>query len=147
MMFFKKKKSIGQGRNEVIFLHKDMEALNYTPIDYMYTTKYSNFLKNREKVFEKLIDSTCPDDLCENMLDCYIDAITEEMKACSKEQYTHHIHFISHYKGIIDGQLAQGHYRLGHLQQDLSCIEEKIQKLQSLQKTIESLPPKKGELL
>ena len=86
MMFFKKKKSIGQGRNEVIFLHKDMEALNYTPIDYMYNTKYSNFLKNREKVFEKLIDSTCPDDLCENMLDCYIDAITEEMKACSKEQ-------------------------------------------------------------
>lgn len=147
MTFFKRKKSIGQGKNKAVSLQKDLEVLNYTPIDYMYTAKYANFLKNREKIFEKMIDSTCPDDLCENMFDCYIDAITEEMKASSKEQYAHHIHFISHYKGIIDGQLAQGHYHLGHLQQDLSCIEEKIQKLQNLQKSLECLPSKKGGLL
>lgn len=128
----KRRHSLGKGNDTAISLHKEMEILNYTPIDYRYTVPYADFLQNAEKNFRRLINATSPDDLCENMLDSFINAAVGEMKASAEEQYTHHIHFISHYKGIVDGHLAQGRRQLKHLQQDLAGMEGQIQKLQSL---------------
>lgn len=136
MRIFKKKKSIGKGKDEIVFLQKEIEALNYTPVDYMYTEKYANFLRNMQKQFHGLIESTSPDDLCESMLDGYIDSVTREMKASAREQYTNHMHLLAHYKGIIDGKLTKGRRRLENLEQDLCSLEAKRQQFQKLQKNI-----------
>ena len=58
---------------------KEIEVLNYTPINYFYSAWYERFLNNAEEKFRKIIENTNADDLCEDMLDSFIDGYDVEL--------------------------------------------------------------------
>lgn len=115
-------------------LSKGFEVLNYTPADYFYTVWYTRFLEKAEQVFRKMIAKTDVDDLCEDMLDYFIDSNTDEMKNEAKEQYIHHMHVISRHKGLLDGKLIKAKGHLENIRQDLSDIEQEICLLKQIKK-------------
>lgn len=126
MSILRRKTKAGKGEDRTVSFHKEFEVLNYTPVDYSYTTQYANFLHSSETKFRRGIDNTVVDDLCDDMYDAYIDSIVRQMKSWAKEQYTYHMHLIGHYKGMIHGELicAEGH--LENLKQDLDDIEQEM---------------------
>lgn len=135
MSFFKKKRrAIGKGADEVVSLHKTMEVLNCTPVDYKYTVQYVNFVREAQAKFSKIIDKISVDDFCDSMFDAWIDANVKQMKTSAKEQYTNHMHVIDHHRGILDGELviAKGH--LENLKQDLTALEDEIAGYQELRR-------------
>ena len=125
-IFKKKKREMGQGYDETVTLHKGFEVLNYTPVDYVYTVRYANFISGAESKFRKVIENTEIDDLCDDMLDFYIDSVVNQMKAMAKEQYTAHMHVIGHHKGLLDGELVRANGHLSNLKQDLETLENEI---------------------
>ena len=133
-LFKKKKETVGKGTDETVTLHKEFEVLNYTPLDYMYTTKYLDFLDTAENKFRKMIEKISLDDLCDNMFDSYIDSVIQQMKGSAKEQYAYHMQVIDHHRGMLEGELvcASGHLR--NLQQDLKELEEEIDIYEKIKK-------------
>ena len=95
MSLFKKKiRTVGKGADTIVTLRKKIEELNYTPVDYKYTVQYAEFINGAEEQFRKMIDKISVDDLCESMLDAYINSNIEQMKASAAEQKTYHMHAI-----------------------------------------------------
>lgn len=133
-IFRKKTRVVGKGTEETVTLHKEFEALNYTPVDYKYTTQYADFITHAPAYFEKMIGKTEADDLCDTMLDAYIDAKVNQMKQYAKEQYTYHIHIIGHHKGLLDGEIVRATGHLINLEDDLKRLEQDIDIYRQLKK-------------
>lgn len=133
-LFKKKKENVGKGTDETVTLHKEFSVLNYTPLDYMYTTKYLDFLDNAENSFRKTIEKISLDDLCDNMFDTYIDSIIQRMKSSAKEQYIYHMQLIDHHRGLLEGELVCAAGHLQNLQQDLKELEEEIEVYEKIKK-------------
>lgn len=135
MKFFKKNgKTVGKGAEETAIIHKEFDVLNYTPVDYKYTEKYLKFLQSSDKDFHEMIEKIKIDDLCDDLLDYYIDANINEMKASAKEQFTHHLDVINHHKGVLEGQIKSANEHLNLLKKDLEETEEEISALKRLKK-------------
>lgn len=127
MSLFKRKiKVVGKGADESVRLHKEFEVLNCTPVDYTYTAQYVEFFLNAKMQFKKIIHKTSVDDLCDGMLDAYIDSKIKQIKDSAREQYTYHMYVIAHHKGLLDGELVCATGHLENLKQDLAEIEGKI---------------------
>lgn len=113
---------------------KEMEVLNYTPINYFYSAWYERFLDNAEEKFHKMIEKTNADDLCQDMLDSFIDANTDEMKVDANTQYTQHMHIINCHKGLLDGKIAKAEGYLENIRQDLASVDQEIALLKQKQR-------------
>ena len=133
-IFRRKPKIVGKGTEKTIDLHKEFEVLNCTPVDYKYTTQYADFITHAPEDFKKLISKAAVDDLCDTMMDAYIDARINQMKQSAKEQYTYHMDVIGHHKGLLEGELVRAEGHLLNLEEDLKAIEEEIEHYKKIKK-------------
>ena len=133
-IFKKKKETVGKGTDETVTLHKEFAVLNYTPLDYMYTTKYLDFLNNAENKFREMIEKISLDDFCDNIFDSYIDAVINQMKGSANEQYVYHMQVIDHHRGLLEGEIVYAANHLKNLQQDLKELEEEIEVYEKIKK-------------
>lgn len=127
MSFFRKKKrAVGKGTDKVVTLRKEFEVLNCTPIDYMYSTDFIEFIKKIKNELKQIIQKLSIDELCEDVMDYYIDSKINEMKAIAKEQYTYHMEIIHQHKGLLDGELARARGHYNNLEGDLEELEKEL---------------------
>jgi len=124
--FKRNQKVMGKETEQVIALPKEFAVLNYVPVDYKFTASYVEFIKEAETRFRRIIKKTSVDDLCDTMLDCYIDSEVNRMKEAAKEQYTYHVYSIAHYRGLLNGEIVKAEGHLDNLRKDLCGLEEKI---------------------
>lgn len=133
-MIFSRKKKMGKGTDRLITLKKEFDVLNVTPIDYRYSTSYVEFLNKSKKILKDKILKISIDELCDDVLDYYIDSKVDEMKAVAKEQYVYHIHTINCQKGILDGELERAEGHCNNLKEDLAELEEEIREYKEIKK-------------
>lgn len=135
MRLFKRKAvTIGKGTEDIVTLRRELPALNLMPVDYRYSYAYSRFLEQAESRFMKIIEKTDIDDLCDDMLDCYIDSIVTEAKASAKTQYTNHMYAIENITSLLHGQYIEAQHHLSNLQADLTELENERAFIKQLQK-------------
>lgn len=133
-IFRRKPRIVGKGKEESVSLRKEFEVLNCTPVDYKYTAQYADFITHASDDFEKMIDKASVDDLCDTMLDSYIDAKVNQMKQSVKEQYTQHLQVIGHHKGVLDGEIVRASGFLDHLEEDIHTLDQEIEAYKLLKK-------------
>ena len=138
MQIFSRKyvRSEGKGSDQIEAFRKEIEVLNYTPVDYQYTEAYWKFRENAEKFFRDELNKIPINELCTSVFDSRIRSETEKMKKSAKEQYTNHMQVIRHHSGILNGQLtlARGHQK--NLKQDLETLEGELEKYKQLKNSI-----------
>lgn len=137
-LFLKSKNNVpmGKGTDKTVTLVKEFEVLNCTPIDYSYTPEFSRFLSVAEEYFRKIVQKTSIDELNCDMFDNYIQSITDKMKSSAKEQYTYHVHMISHHRGLVDGELVKAKGHRTNLKKDLEDIENDINRYKEIKKRL-----------
>lgn len=113
-------------------LPKRFEVLNCTPADYHYTEKYVRFVESAEQKFRRTIGAANADDLCGDMLDCFIDSSIQEMKANAQEQYTRHMYVLGQQKGLLEGKLVKAMGHLENIRRDLAAVEQEITSLRKI---------------
>ncbi len=128
----KKKEIIGTGTDKTVNLNKEIDVFNYHPIPYSYTAEYAAFLANAEDEFRRIVKNTSIDDLNDNMLDSYIDSITDRMKASALEQQINHFNTIDHMLGIADGAYVAALKHRADLEKDRIFLEAEISKYRKL---------------
>ena len=135
MQIFRRRKYVrseGKGSDEIETFRKEIEVLNYTPVDYQYTLEYWKFWKNAEKFFRDELNKIPINDLCAAVFNPRIRSETEKMKKSAKEQYRNHMQLIRHQVGILNGNLVMAGRHQENLKQDLKELEENLEKYKQL---------------
>lgn len=128
----RKYKSIGKGADKDVHIFKEIDVLNYVPIEYRYTQKWTDFNNMAENYFRKVVAKTNIDELDHDMFDALIDAEMEDMMTSAKEQYTHHIRTIYSNRGIVNGQIERARKKLESLEADNARYDDDIAKYTKL---------------
>ena len=121
----KKTKDMNKGVENTSF-QKEFEVLNYTPVEYRYTDQYKDFFSSVEKRFKESMDKIPVDDLSYDICDRYIESVVRQMKVSAREQYINHLYVITHYRGLLSGEMSRAQGHLENLKQDLKEIENQI---------------------
>lgn len=128
----RKYRSIGKGADRDVHIFSEIDVLNYVPIEYRYTRKWTDFNDMAESYFRKIVTKTNIDELDHDMFDALIDAEMADMLTSAKEQYTHHTRTIYSNRGIVNGQLERARKKLESLEADKDRYDDEIAKYTKL---------------
>lgn len=128
----RKHKSIGKGADKDVHIFKEIDVLNYVPIEYRYTRKWTDFNNIAESYFRKVVAKTNIDELDHDMFDALIDSEMTDMLTSAKEQYTHHTRTIYNHRGIVNGQIERARNKLESLETDNTRYDDEITKFTKL---------------
>lgn len=128
----RKHMSIGKGADKDVHIFKEIDVLNYVPIEYRYTQKWTDFNNMAESYFRKVVAKTNIDELDHDMFDALIDSEMTDMLTSAKEQYTYHIRTIYSHRGIVSGQIEKAKSKLESLEADNVRYGEEIAKYTKL---------------
>lgn len=128
----RKRRLIGKGADKDVHISKEIDILNYVPIEYRFTQKWADFNNVAENYFRRVVAKTNIDELDDDMFDSLIDAEMTDMLASAKEQYTHHTRTIYSNRGIVNGQIERAKSKLESLEADNVRYDEEIAKYNKL---------------
>ena len=137
-MFGKRKKNKvkGKGKEKTTSFEKEVDILNYTPLDYAYTKRWAEYSNPEifDSVHRKKIKNLAVDDLCGNMYTPEIKSEANKMKESAAEQRIHHYSLIDHHKGMVEGEIQKLEQLLLNYENDLKYVNDKLNELESLSK-------------
>lgn len=100
-------------------------VLNYSPVAYMYTAEFADFLQNAVRDFSKSIAAAKSDDLNVGMYDCLIDGQVCKMRKSAQAQYNRHCETLTHHERVLSGEVSRITDYLKLLRQDLEELWRK----------------------
>ena len=120
-----------KGNNDNTQFDFALTPLNYTPVDYQHSAAFEQIMSNPLEFARKLLGSSsmCPDELCNPMIDAYIDSLCTDEIARVRDQHVHHLDTINRIVPSAASTAARALRRKETLEEDRYRLHEKLEEL------------------
>lgn len=117
----------GKGRSRTKTLRATYEVLNYSPVDFVFSSKWIGYLQTLGSRISSVLKRTSPDHLNSDMFNPNSKSHAETEKTIAGIQHANHYHLIDHLGRMVEGEKAKAAYLKKNLLSDIALIDRMIE--------------------
>ncbi len=117
----------GKGRSRTKSLRATYEVLNYSPVDFAFSSKWIGSLQTLGSRIKLILKRISPDELNTDIFNPEIESNAEIEKKIADIQHVNHCHLIDHLGRMVEGEKAKTACLKKNLQSDIALIDRMIE--------------------